>query len=322
MNKLKLAWGLVRGLMQAPRTLGAAESFLAAWNRHDAAAIARQLGAGTYQDPLSQGVLDAAALATHVTALVTAFPDLRLELDDALAVGRDTVAARYKLKGTHTGPLPGGLGIDQVDATGRALDLPATLFIAFGSGGAMTVHNHFDLEALAEQLGFLALLMPRAQGDYQFGAYYRLNRGNVTPPEAIGMTWIEVHGGQAPFDEVAMLTNQVLESFSTRPGFVTGIIGARPPDATGRSGGFTLSAWENLEALETNLLPNEDHKKVVHKFMKERVAYATHSRVYTLVRAKPVMMACTACGKQNNAYRTPHNCSACGAELGPPPVHW
>ena len=175
---------------------------------------------------------------------------------------------------------------------------------------------------LAEQLGFLALLMPRAQGDYQFGAYYRLSRGNVTPPEAIGMTWIEVHGGQAPFDEVAMLTNQVLESFSTKPGFVTGIIGARPPDATGRSGGFTLSAWENIEALEANLLPNEDHQRVVHQFMKEGLAYGTHSRVYSLVRAKPMMIACTACGKKNNAHKTKPQCSACGADLEAAPAYW
>ena len=80
--------------------------------------------------------------------------------------------------------------------------------------------------------------------------------------------------------------------------------------APGHSGGFTLSAWENIEALEANLLPNADHENVVHQFMKEGVAYATHSRVYSLVRAKPVMMACEARGKRNNACRKPHTCSA------------
>lgn len=322
MNKVSLLLNLLRGLAQSPRTLGKAEALLDAWNAHDADAVVRQVGTGTYQDPLSKGPLTGAALQAHVAALIRAFPDLALTLDGAITVGRDAVSARYTLSGTHTGPLPGGLGIEEVSATQQTLKLPATLFMQCRPDGGLQVDNHFDTETLAEQLGFYALLMPRAQGDYQFGAYYRLNRGVTTPPEAIGMTWIEVHGGQAPFDNIATLTNQVLESFSTKPGFVTGMVGARPPDASGKSGGFTLSAWENIEALEANLLPNEDHKAVVHKFMKERVAYATHSRVYTLVRAKPVMMACLHCGKQNNAYRMPHNCSACGQPLGPAPIHW
>ncbi len=322
MNKVSLLLNLLRGLLQSPSTLGKAESLLGAWNTHDAQAVARLVGAGTYQDPLSKGGLTGAALQAHVDALLRAFPDLALTLDGAITVGRDAVSARYTLSGTHTGPLPGGLGFEEVSATQRRLSLPATLFMQCQPDGGLKVDNHFDTEMLAEQLGFYALLMPRTQGDYQFGAYYRLNRGNTTPPEAVGMTWIEVRGGNEPFEHVARITNNVLESFAERPGFVTGMVGARPPDETGHSGGFTLSAWENIEALEANLLPNADHKNVVHQFMKEGVAYATHSRVYTLVRAKPVMMACEACGKKNNAYRTPHNCSACGLPLGPAPIHW
>lgn len=322
MNPLPILLSLLRGLMQSPSTLRTAERLLGAWNAHDANAVVDLIGAGTYQDPLSKGALTGSALKTHVAALVRGFPDLSLTLDGAITVGRDAVSARYTLSGTHTGPLPGGLGIAEVSATNKRLSLPATLFLQRLPGGGLQVDNHFDSDTLAGQLGFYALLMPRTQGDYQFGAYYRLNRGNATPPEAVGMTWIEVRGGDVPFEHVATITNNVLESFADRPGFVTGIIGARPPDDTGHSGGFTLSAWENIEALEANLLPNADHKNVVHQFMKEGVAYATHSRVYSLVRAKPVMMACEACGKKNNAYRKPHTCSACGEPLGPAPIHW
>ncbi len=56
--------------------------------------------------------------------------------------------------------------------------------------------------------------------------------------------------------------------------------------------------------------------------MKEGLAWGTHSRVYQLVRAKPVMIACNQCGKKNNAYKSVRTCSACGAALDPPPVYW
>ena len=320
MNALAIVAGLLRGLLQAPRHLMFARRFLDQWNAHDVEAIRASMGGGTYRDPLTLTHLRDAALVQHVQALFTAFPDLRLSLTGPVMTGRDAVSARYRLEGLHTGPLPGGLGIESVAPTGRRLSIKATLFIAFDADGRPQVENHFDVPELAEQLGFLALLMPRQQNDYQFGAYYRLHRGNPKPPEAIGITWLQVRGGQAPFDQAAQVTNAVLESFAGKPGFVTGIIGARPPDADGHSSGFTLSAWENLEALEANLLPNADHQRVVQQFMKEGLAYATHSRVYQLVRAKPVMIACVACGKKNNAHKPQHVCSACGTALEPAPV--
>ncbi len=313
---------LLRGLLQAPRHLRFAQRSLDQWNAHDADGIVRSLEGGSYRDPMTQGPVRNEMLTRHVRALFTAFPDLRLTLTGPVMTGRHAVSARYRLEGRHTGPLPGGLGIEAVAPTDRAVSLEATLFIAFDRNGPTQVENHFDLHELAGQLGFIDLLMPRQQGDYQFGAFYRLHKGNPTPPEAIGITWLQVRGGQAPFEEAGRVTNAVLESFAAQPGFVTGIIGARPPDETGHSSGFTLSAWENLAALEANLLPNTDHQRVVHQFMKEGLAYGTHSRVYQLVRAKPVMIACTACGKKNNAHKAAPVCSACGAALEPAPAYW
>lgn len=321
MNRLALFGDLLLGLLRAPRTLGHAERFLHAWNAHDIEAIATLAGAGSYRDPLSQGEVRGPALAAHATMLVRAFPDLHFELRGPITVGRNAVAARYTLRGTHTGALPGGLGIESVSPTGRRLDLDATLFITFDAAGTPRIHNHFETDTLAQQLGFQALLMPRAQGHYQFGAFYRLNKGNTRPPEAIGITWLEVRSADQ-FEAAARVTNKVAESFADKPGFVTGIVGARPPDENGHSAGFTLSAWENLEALEAHLLPNADHQQAVHQFMKEGLAWGTHSRVYTLVRAKPVMIACGACGKKNNAHKTTHCCSACGAALDAPPAYW
>ncbi len=322
MNALAIVSGLLRGLLQAPKHLLFARRFLDQWNAHDVEHICASLNGGCYRDPLTAGHLSETALERHVQALFVAFPDLRLTLTGPVMIGRSAISARYRLSGQHTGPLPGGLGIEAVAPTQRAINIEATLFIGFDAQGHAQVENHFDVHDLAHQLSFVALLMPRQQGHYQFGAYYRLHKGNPTPPEAIGITWLQVRGGQEPFDRAARVTNAVLESFSDKPGFVTGIIGARPPDAEGHSSGFTLSAWETLDALEANLLPNEDHQRVVHQFMKEGLAYGTHSRVYQLVRAKPVMIACTACGKKNNAHKKVRSCSACNTELGPAPDYW
>ncbi len=232
MNKAGVLARLMSGLMRAPRTLGFAESFLAAWNAHDADKVAAMVGSGHYADPLSKGHQRAETLRDHAQTLFSAFPDLSFELDGPITVGDQAVAARYTLKGTNTGALPGGLGIERVEPTGKRILLEATIFLRFKSDGAVEVDNSFDLETLAEQLGFYALLMPRTQGHYQFGAFYRLNKGNVQPPEAIGITWLQLRDPDQ-FENAARITNAVAESFSDRPGFVTGIVGARPPDENG-----------------------------------------------------------------------------------------
>jgi len=323
MNKLKLFSRLLVGLFaHGPRTLNFAQTYLSAWNARDAQAVVALMGGGGYRDPLAKGELAGDALKRHAQMLMSAFPDISFELGDAITVGHQMVAAQYRLCGTNTGDLPGDFGLERVVATGKRIDLPATIVLRFEDDGRVQVTNSFDLQTLAEQLGFCSLLMPLKMEQYQFGAFYRLNKGNVAPPEAIGITWLQVRGGDEPFQEAARVTNHVVNSFADKPGFITGIIGAQMPDAQGNSGGFTLSAWENIEALEANLLPNPDHQAVVHRFMKEGFSYGTHSRVYQLVRAKPVMIACTACGKKNNAYKKVRTCSQCDAALGEAPAYW
>ncbi len=323
MNRLKLFCRLLAGLLvQGPRTLNHAQAYLGAWNAHDARAVVDLMNGGGYRDPLSKGELRGDAVLGHAQMLMAAFPDISFELGDAITVGYNRVAAQYRLRGTNTGDLPGDFGLERVVATGKAIDLPATIVLSFQRDGSVEVSNSFDLQTLAEQLGFCSLLMPLKMEHYQFGAFYRLNKGNAAPPEAIGITWLQVRGGDEPFQEAARVTNRVVNSFADKPGFITGIIGAQMPDANGHSGGFTLSAWENIEALEANLLPNPDHQAVVHRFMKEGFSYGTHSRVYQLVRAKPVMIACGACGKKNNAYKKVRVCSQCDAPLAEAPAYW
>lgn len=149
--------------------------------------------------------------------------------------------------------------------------------------------------------------------------YFELE-GNICAG-AIGLTWIRVKGGNEPFQHVATITRNALEHLSQKPGFVTGIVGAQLPGEDGEGYGFTISAWEKLEDMD-QILANSVHKDVVHKFVKEKIAYATHSRVYQLVRAKPLMVACEACGRKNDAHNKTGKCSACGEILAAAPAYW
>lgn len=311
---------LMATLFRGPGMLTAADRYLNAWNSHDLEAILAA-NCGSYQDPLSGGPVRGDAMRSHAQMLLTAIPDLEFEVDGALTAGEQRVAARYVLRGTHSGPLPGDIGFEQIDPTDAPIALKGTLFVDFSNGVISHIENVFDQLAFADQLGFQGHILPQQMGDYSFGAYYRLNRGSKEPPEAIGTTWIMTKGGDAPFQHVANITKGVLEDLSQQNGFITGIVGAQLPNQKGDGYGFTVSAWEKLEDID-QIRPNETHTEVVRQFMKEKVAYSTHSRVYQLVRTKPLMIACEACGKKNNAHNKSGECSACKTKLAEAPAYW
>lgn len=310
-----------RGALKSPLLMLAAKKHLDAWNRHDAEAVVRQIGDGSFEDPLSEGSLTGSALREHVDMLMSVFPDLRFDLTAPVTVGANTVSARFQLCGTHEGPLPGQLGFEAVPPTGRKVRVPGSISLSFtGLKKICTVSVTYDQQALARELDFQAYIMPHRMGDFDFGAYYRLNRGNRNPPEAIGMTWL-LSKNREEFDSATTIVKEMLEGFAEKPGFVTGIIGAKSPDEHGESAGFTLTAWENLEAMD-QILADPAHQEIVQRFMREGYTYATHSRVYKLERTKPVMVACSACEKKNNAYNKTGKCSACGESLPEAPRYW
>lgn len=308
-------------IVRGPVMLLWAQRYLDAWNRHDIDRIVAMTGAGEYADTLTRTPVKGEALARHLGDLFTAFPDLSLDLTGPITVGAGAVGARYRLCGTNTGKLAGDMGFEHLAPTGRTIDLAGSIFIEDPARPAPRISNHFLQHELATALGFQNLLLPRYMGDYDFGAFFRLKRGNFTPPEAIGITWLQLDQGEAEFQTAATITRQTLEDFARHPGFVTGIVGARNADESGQSFGFTLSAWESVDAMDY-ILESDAHKHAVQQFMKAGLAYGTHSRVYRLERTKPVMIACRSCGKKNNAHKSNHTCSVCKAELPEAPAHW
>lgn len=77
----------------------------------------------------------------------TAFPDMRMDVQDVIASG-DKVVFRARASGTHEGEFLG------IPATGKRIDVQLVDIIRFGDDGL--AHEHwgvFDTMAMMEQLG-------------------------------------------------------------------------------------------------------------------------------------------------------------------------
>lgn len=81
-----------------------------------------------------------------------AFPDVTGTIRRAVA-GGEVVAEEVAWAGSHTGPLetPGGT----VPATGRRIEVEATLWVAVRGGKATAIRHHLDVLALLQQVGAL-----------------------------------------------------------------------------------------------------------------------------------------------------------------------
>ncbi len=121
--------------------------------------VARRLVAdmfsGTSQPP---GELD--GLAAAVGRLRMGFPDLAATTEQLVAED-GLVAARLLLRGTHTGPYLG------VAPTGRAIDVPATIFADVLEGRVRSASLCVDGLGLLEQIGSLNVPLSAGNGGHQ-----------------------------------------------------------------------------------------------------------------------------------------------------------
>ena len=113
-----------------------------------------------------------AALRHIVTAWRTAFPDLRMEIQEEIACG-DTVVHRVMGRGTHLGEFPPGIGpgrvLDAMPPTGRSFEADQ-MHIHRVRGGKITGHaaTRNDLLMLS-QLGLLPGMLAAVQRDARWG---------------------------------------------------------------------------------------------------------------------------------------------------------
>jgi steroid delta-isomerase-like uncharacterized protein len=98
--------------------------------------------------PTKQGVLD------YFRMLLSAFPDMQMQLDDLLVSG-DKAVARVKIVATHKGEFLG------VPATGRRVEIQLIDIMRFDDAGLLREHwGVADMLALLQQIGAVPDVAP------------------------------------------------------------------------------------------------------------------------------------------------------------------
>ncbi len=125
----------------------------AAWNAHDADAVAAVFAVDAEIVDITSGIVTQGRDAIRTTAVerFTGFPDFSLE-KVMLVIDVDgpvsTNADRWIMRGTHTGVLMG------LEPTGHAVEVHGSTFSEFDPDGLVARDTHsIDLGALLRQLG-------------------------------------------------------------------------------------------------------------------------------------------------------------------------
>lgn len=85
-----------------------------------------------------------------VTTYRTAFPDLQFTLEDQIAEGTQVVT-RWTARGTHSGPLPGGIG-----PTGRPAVVTGISIERYFDGKMVASRVNWDMLGMLQQLGIVS----------------------------------------------------------------------------------------------------------------------------------------------------------------------
>ena len=279
------------------------EDFYAGWNRHDAAAIAASFAAnGVYFDPFTRVDLSGDNLTDHVQSVLDVIHDLQITVVRMIA-NDAAAAASWTIEGTWEGKL-GPLTASEAPARFEGADV-----FEFRNGRLHRVRRSFDQLALADALRLQTIVEPFGDGTLTFGHSMR-SWVSTEKPGALGMTWLLAR------DETEKLAiraraRDIITHFREVPGFI-GIV-------TGFAGlhGFTLTAWENEEALRVGTHSGA-HSEAMHAFRQDGLSGGVFTSVWAPVRLNRRWIRCPL-GHPNDAARADGKCVVCGEPLPPAP---
>lgn len=286
-----------------------AQSYFAAWNRHDSTAISALFTeGGTYRDPVVAAGLTGTAIAEYARGLFTAFPDLTFEVVSAAPAGAGTVAAQWMMRGANTGPFTG------TPPTGRTVALPGADFITVDGEKIRTVQGYFDQRTLTEQLGLQVLVQPYALGPVSFGRSKFLQCGKRKKPGAFSLTAITL-GSEADKEELEGYGPRILPELAQMPGFISAL-------TAGPFGhrAFTIAAWEDAES-PRQMLQGRAHKEAMGRFFGGDFAVGVMTSVWVPQRINPLWVRCRGCGRVVDVEKVEGKCQ-CGQPLPEPPPYW
>jgi steroid delta-isomerase-like uncharacterized protein len=217
----------------------ALDRYFDAWNAHDPEGVVASLTPdGTYEDPTTGGPLTGAALAASVSGVVTGFPDVAFDLVSCTPTSETTAAAEWVMRGTNTGPMPGG------PATGGTIALPGADFLDYdpSTDRLAKVVGYFDTATMLTQLGLRAHITPvDTEPAMTFGYALRIDSGRDAVPGAFTVTWIEIdpeHDDRLRESTQAIVMEQLSEDAGYL-GSMFAVIGRRH---------YTYTAWTTPEA--------------------------------------------------------------------------
>jgi steroid delta-isomerase-like uncharacterized protein len=127
----------------------------AAWNRGDMSVIDRTVAEQHAEHEPDGDEIGRSHLKQTVLAYRTAFPDLRMSVEDQIADG-DRVAIRWTASGTHLGELNG------IPATGRPAQVAGVFIHRLADGLITDSWSMFDQIGLLLQLGVIQFPAPEA----------------------------------------------------------------------------------------------------------------------------------------------------------------
>jgi steroid delta-isomerase-like uncharacterized protein len=128
-----------------------AREIFAAWNSHDVEAYVKRLDAKTLweSDAFPAPFTGHDGARQFFKVYLTAFPDLHLDVQQALAAGDGHVIVRWRSTGSHRGPL------GDIPASGRKISLNGCTVMEIRNGKVGHAWVYFDNAHMLRQLGVL-----------------------------------------------------------------------------------------------------------------------------------------------------------------------
>jgi steroid delta-isomerase-like uncharacterized protein len=286
----------------ADPTVTVVENYYDAWNRHDAAAVTALFATGgVYADPSTRVDLSGDALAAQVRSVLDVIQDLRISVSQAV-VNEDAAAVVWVTEGTWDGTL-GELG-----ASVKPVRFEGTDVFELEHGRLRSVRRSFDQLAVADALGLQTIVEPYGDGHLTFGHSMR-SWASKAKPGALGMTWLLARDESEKL-AIRARARAIIEHFRDEPGFI-GIV-------TGFAGlhGFTLTAWENEEALRRATHAGA-HGEAMHAFREDGLAGGVFTSVWEPIRLNRMWLRCPR-GHPNDVTRVERTCEVCGEALPAP----
>ena len=285
----------------------AVRHYFAGWNAHDASKIAPLFAvAGTYEDPMSRMPVGSFDLATVLWSVEAVLPDFAFEIV-SIADTDQRAVVEWVLRGTNSKPLKPG-----IDPTGKVTTLRG-VEIFEGASGFERVQRYFDQKTLYEQIGMQVIVEPLSQGKAVYGYSKRVASGNPAPPAVVGMTWIRFRD-QSEMDRIRTHAARIIQDALDEPGFISIVTGAAGDRA------FTVTAWENEEAMHRVLDKSHSHAK--HDFRTGDVSPGVWTSIWKPQQINRIWSRCLACNQPNDVTDNHRECRNCGVALAERPPYW